>query len=958
MSAARTCRLLLWSALSTLLLPLPGQAQTDFNRQIRPILSRHCTVCHGPDETARQADLRLDTREAATANLGGYAAIVPGDPDASEMIFRISSTDDPMPPAEHGPPLSPEEIRLLRQWIAEGARYQTHWAYDRPVRPAVPDGDPALHPIDRFVRQRVLEAGLLPNDPASPERLVRKVALDLTGLPAARHLIERFRNDPADNTWETIVDELLNDAAYGEHWASMWLDLGRYADTTGYAGDEDRTIWPWRDWLIRSLNQNKPFDQFTLEILAGDLLPDPTPDQRLATAFHRNTLNNNEGGTNDEEFRTIAVKDRVSTTMSTWMGLTFRCAECHSHKYDPISNVEYYRFLDFFNQTADADRPNESPLIELRPESLAARTAELDLQIADLQRQRDRQPPVWRSFRPHDWQTDHGTRLQVQPDDSILASGPNPGQETWTLTGTLAAETQPTGLRIELLPDPYHGNRTGRGADGRIVMTHVRVHMDGHPVELSAAAANYAQQGFGPENLIRPSPPAGDDPLGWAVQHEQQGFAQPRFAIVQFARPLQADKPQTMKVQLGFTSQWHHCQAGKIRLSLTEVENPVERFRRQNLDPAGRRIRQMVQQRNAPVRVPVLQELPPGQHRTTHVMKRGNFQNTGEVVSAAVPDAFHDFPQDAPRNRLGLARWLVHPHNPLTARVMVNRLWARLFGRGLVVTEEDFGTQGTLPSHPQLLDWLAVDFQENGWDIKRILKLMVMSRTYRQSTRASGDQLEQDPDNIWLARGPRVRLPAETIRDQALAVSGLLSRKMYGPPVYPPNPVKQVTNAFKGAAVWNTSTGEDRYRRSIYTFLKRSQPHPLFETFDISTRDVCSLRRIRTNTPLQSFMTLNDEAFVEAAQALATRMSGQPDPEACIARGLELALQRAADPQRVIPLMQLYERSLDSYRNDPSAAAAMLGPFADKHPSPQHPPLAALTVVANVILNLDEFLSH
>ena len=945
--------LLIWAS------PGTSYGQIDFNRQIRPILSRHCTTCHGPDEASREADLRLDTFAGATTDLGDYAAVVPGDPQASELLLRIMSDDDPMPPEDHGTQLTDQEIDALRQWISEGAAYQKHWAFIPPKQTTVPHlSNPtgAKQPIDFFIDRQLQSRGWQPNEAADPARLIRRLALDLTGLPPSRDMVERFVAEPSESNYETLVDELLNSPAYGEHWASMWLDLARYADTVGYASDENRTIWPWRDWLIQSLNENKPFDLFTTEIIAGDLLPNPSIEQRLATAFHRNTLNNNEGGTNDEEFRTIAVKDRINTTFNTWMGLTMRCAECHSHKYDPISHTEYYQFLDFFNQTADADRPNETPLLALRPVGLNDKVKAWDEKIAALRKQHRDQPRIWQTLQPVAWTSQQGTTLQPQSDLSIQASGPNPDSETWELKFTPEIAKPITAIRIELLPDDYHAGRVGRGDTGAVVLTQVKVSAEGQNQPLAKAAADYSQKGFEPIHLIREQIADADEALGWAVHHPNEGFKKRRTAIVEFKDPLVSKKDLT--VQFVFNSQWPRSNAGRIRLSCTTTPAAVEKFQRNQLEPLKQQIQQLIKQRNAEVKVPILAELPAGKRRQTHLMKRGNFQNLGDAVTAKVPASFHGFSADSPANRLGLAQWLLQPDNPLTARVAVNRLWSRLFGKGLVVTEEDFGTQGSPPSHPDLLDWLAVDLQSHNWDIQRALKQMVMSRTYRQSSKATAEKLQADPNNTYWARGPRFRLPAETIRDQALAVSGLLSDKMYGPPVYPPNPIKQVTNAFAGADVWTVSPGEDRYRRSIYTFLKRSQPHPLFETFDTSTRDVCSMRRINTNTPLQSFMTLNDEAFVEAAQALAIQMSQAGTTEQQISRGLEMALVRKAEPAKIPTLLNLYEKSLEQYAAHPAEARLMLGDFANQHAASQHPHLASLVIVANVILNLDEFLTH
>lgn len=733
----RICGLLF--CLSTGILESRGQ-QIDFARQIRPILNRHCIACHGPDESHRAASLRLDNFADATS-----WAIVPGELEESEVYQRIHETDPhyQMPPPSHSK-LTEAEIQLLEDWIVSGAKFTEHWAFIPPQVPALPE--PSFpewsgQPIDLFIGQQLKLANLSPNPPADPLRLLRRLALDLTGLPPTDAQIQQMQQDPGMATYEAIVDELLQSPAYGEHWAAMWLDLARYADTIGYTEDHPRTMWPWRDWLIQSLNENVSLDRLTLALIAGDLLEPPHQSQPLATAFHRNTLTNSEGGTIDEEFRVIAVKDRVNTTMNVWMGLTFGCAECHTHKYDPISIQEYYRFYDFFNQTADSDRPDDEPRMDV-------------------------------SF---------------------------------------------------------------------------------------------------------------DIPEG--------------------------SQPQVAKV-------------------------------------------------------PVMRELEADQRRETHVMMGGSYLAPGEKVTAGFPDAFHPLPEDAPNNRLGVAKWLVSWENPLTARVAVNRYWSRLFGRGIVETEEDFGMQGSLPSHPELLDWLACDFQQQGWDVKRLLKQIVMSATYRQSSEITEEKREQDPLNLLLSRGPRNRLPAEVVRDQALSVSGLLSSRQFGPPVFPPSPIKEIRNAFAGTFHWKDSTGEDRYRRAIYTFLKRSQPHPLFETFDIPSRQVCGLKRIPTNTPLQSLMTFNDEAFFECAQHLAKLMMNHGETvEARIHWGLQRALGRTITPEQIPPLVDLYRQCLDQFSQNPEEARSLLGAWVvEEDPSTDETKekiqqWAALAMVANVILNLDEFLS-
>ncbi|MEZ5356260.1 MAG: PSD1 and planctomycete cytochrome C domain-containing protein [Bryobacteraceae bacterium] len=627
------------AAMAALALAAPGlmaaEVDVDYQRDIRPVLAKKCFACHGPDEHARQMNLRLDTHAGATGAGGGYKGIVPGDSAASRVVARITDERRPMPPT--GPGLTPGEVALIRKWIDAGAKYTAHWSFQKPVRPEVPmSAEAGGNEIDTFVRARLRQESLAASPEADAATLARRAALDLTGLPPEPAALKQYLGDPSPAGYERFVDQLLASPAYGERWARVWLDLARYADTQGYEKDNKRTIWPYRDWVIRALNDNMPFDRFTIEQLAGDLLPGAGESQLIATGFHRNTMTNTEGGTDDEEFRDAAVKDRVAVTGQVWMGLTIGCAQCHTHKYDPISHEEFYRFYSYFNQTADHDQPNDAPVLKLAGD-----------------------------------------------------------------TSTL-----------------------------------------------------------------------------------------------------------------------------------------------------------------------ILRELAGDKRRVTRIHQRGNFLDPGQEVSPGVPAAFHALPKGAPANRLGLAQWLVSKENPLTARVMVNRLWARLFGTGLVETEEDFGTQGAAPTHPQLLDWLAVEFMDRGWDVKAILKTMVMSATYRQSSAADAGLLEKDPRNRLLARGPRVRLDAEMVRDQALAVSGLLSKKMYGAPVMPWQPEGIWLVVYSGDK-WETSEGEDRYRRGLYTFLRRSSPYPSMITYDAPTGEVCTIRRIRTNTPLQALASLNDPVSMEAAQRLA-----------------------------------------------------------------------------------------
>lgn len=742
----------------------------NFNRDIRPVLAKNCFACHGPDEGSRKSELRLDTLDGATEEVDGHRALEPGQPDKSELVRRVESLDPDvvMPPPDSGHELSDAEKKLLRNWIAEGGEYKVHWSFTRPVKaesPAVKQVDWPQHAIDRFVLSRLESEKMAPSGQADRYRLIRRVSLDLTGLPPTPGQADAFVADSSDGAFEKVVDRLLALDAYGEHWARMWLDLARYADTKGYEKDRHRDIWKFRDWVINALNQDMPYDQFTIEQLAGDLLPEATNQQKLATAFHRNTMTNDEGGTDNEEFRIAAVKDRVDTTMQVWMGLTMGCAKCHSHKYDPISQQDYYSFYAFFNQTEDADRSDDFPTLPLPTLDQTEQIRNLEADIKALQEQQ-----------------------KSKPDDA---------------TQTLIKARQK---------------------------------------------------------------------------------------------------------------------------SLTDLRNSV-------------------------TKTPVMRELAEGKRRETRLHRRGNFLDPGDVVQPAVLSLFGSLGNDVPGSRVDVARWITQDENPLTSRVMVNRVWARLFGIGLVETEEDFGTQGMMPSHPELLDWLAVDFRENGWSVKKLIRSMVLSATYQQSAAVSQEKLAADPRNILLCRGPRFRLSAETVRDQALAVSGLLTHKVGGPSVMPPQPGgvwKSTYNALK----WQDATGEDRYRRGLYTYWKRTSPYPAMMTFDAGSGEVCQIRRVRTNTPLQALVTLNDPAFVEAAGALSQRMDEVDGPMAeKIRRGFRLTLIRPPIENETSLLVGLYESLATDFANDQEAATRLVE--AAKLEAGD----AALISVANVLLNLDETLT-
>ncbi len=994
----------------------PAAKPVNFVRDIRPILARHCYECHGPDEGHRKGELRLDTQDGAFSKHDDVAAFVPKNVAESEALRRILSKDDAerMPPPKSGKTLTPEQIELLTKWVEQGASWSSHWAFEKPVRPVLPSvSDPqwGKNDIDHFVLARLDKEGLKPSPEADRLMLARRVALDLTGLPPAPDLVTEFVQDQSPQAYEKLVDKLLQSPAYGERWARMWLDLARYADTRGYEKDRTRTIWRYRDWLIDALNADLPYDQFTRDQLAGDLLPNPTSDQLLATAMHRNTMVNEEGGTDDEEFRVAAVKDRVDTTLQVWMGLTMGCAKCHSHKYDPLPQREYYQFLAFFNQTADSDRGDEFPTAPTPTAEQAATLSRINAEIVKLQQQLDTPTPeliaaqqvwedaartmrIWSKLRPLTMTAASGSGMKVLEDGSVLVEGAGPAKEKYTLTFPVA-ERKLTGLRLEVFPDktlPRGG--VGRSPnDGNFVLSGVQVSVkskSGAVTELTLgkAVADFAQDNYPIAHVLK-----NDDPKkhGWAVSPWQ---TQPHIAVFTIAEPREIDDAAELTVVLDhqFEFSYPGFSIGRFRVSSTDKDTPmlteelpdaivailtisadkrtadqqreILRYfaQRSPLTLALRNeIDKHVKDRaaNKPIDTPILQELAPDKQRVTNIHVRGNFLEKGEAVAAAVPTAFHPFPAEAPKNRLGVAQWLTDPQNPLTARVAVNRFWAQLFGIGLVESQEDFGIQGLPPSHPELLDWLATEFMRQSWSMKQLCKTIVMSATYRQSSRVTPELMERDRFNRLLARGPRFRLEAEMLRDQALAVSGLLSRKMYGPSVMPPQP-DGIWRSTYNLDKWKTSPGEDKYRRGLYTFIKRTSPYPSMITFDGPSREICTIRRFNTNTPLQALVLLNDPVYVETAQALARRMAkhgGSIDER--LAFGFQAALVRAPQPRELQTLRSLYDQRLKFYQKDAKAAEQLaIQPLGPADPGIDLSELAAMTSVCNVILNLDELVTR
>ncbi len=1170
------------AALLCLLLPAPlaRAADVDFTRDVRPILSRHCFKCHGFDDKARKAKLRLDVRENALKK-----AIVPGKPDDSELVRRIFATadDEIMPPPAAKLPLSDAEKQTLKRWVAAGAEYQMHWAFVAPKQaplPKVKQADWPRNPIDYFVLARLEAERLRPSPRADRYTLVRRLYLDLIGLPPTPEEADAFARDDSPDAYERLVDRLLASPHYGERWARRWLDLARYADTNGYEKDRPRSIWPYRDWVIRALNRDMPFDQFTVEQIAGDMLPGATVEQRVATGFHRNTMLNEEGGIDPLEFRFHAMTDRVNTTATVWLGLTLRCAQCHTHKYDPIPHREYYAVMAFLN---NADEPE----MEVPAPALAARRAEIEKQIIALEADLgNRFPPDddlrWHTPKPASATSAGGAAMKID-EGGVLVSGKAPERDTYTVV--LDSDlTDVAALRLEALTDPaLPSTGPGRTPHGNFVLTGVRVTAapkgspeKAQPVKLVRAEADAAQDGFPPANVLAGDPKAGwaihvagkwnvnrtltltlDKPAGfpggtrWTITLDQQyggGHTLGRFRLglgqrqddkrpvevrrrenlqrhfdewladesaravrwrvlrpaeaksnlplltvlgdgsvlasgdmskrdvydlafrgdfrgvtavrlevlpddrlpkrgpgrvyyegpfgdfflseftlsadgkpVKFARASQSfgtsaaaaidGNPLTgwsiggggpgraheavftpaaplggvkaLSLRLLF-ERYYAAGLGRFRVSVTTDPRPAEarempaEVEELLLVPAAARTaeqrerllryylsvapplapeRAAIQKlRDAMPAYPttlVMKERPANNPRPTFRHHRGEFLQPEERVEPDVLSAVYPFPSGLPRNRLGFARWLVDPGNPLVGRVTMNRQWAAFFGRGIVRTAEDFGFTGDPPTHPKLLDWLAVEFVRQGWSLKAMHRLIVTSATYQQASRVTPELAARDADNKLLARGPRVRLEAELLRDAALTASGLLSRKLGGPSVFPPQPASVTAEGAYGALGWKVSEGADRYRRGLYTFSKRTAPFAAFATFDAPSGEECVARREVSDTPLQALTLLNDAAFIECAQALGRSLAAQQGSDEERAAWLfRRCLTRPPTDDERAALAGFYRAQKERFARKELDAAKVAGPGAGDANE-----RAAWTATARAVLNLDEFVT-
>ena len=924
------------------LLPLmAAEAETtvEFNRDIRPILSDRCFYCHGPDEKTREADLRLDTREGALAvNGDGVAAIVPGQPEDSELLYRVTTDDrdDLMPPPKAKKPLlNKAEAALVRRWIEEGAEYQGHWAFEPLRETAVPTG---VHPVDHFIDRRLAGEGIGPSPSADRHVLIRRLYLDLVGLLPTPEEVAEFVADGAPGAYGKLVDRLLASPHYGERWGRHWLDQARYADSDGYSIDGERAMWPYRDWVISALNADMPFDQFTVEQIAGDLLPDPTRRQIAATAFHRNTLINQEGGSDPEQFRVEATIDRVNTTGAVWLGLTLSCAQCHTHKFDPIEQAEFYQLFAFFNQAQD--RNNTGPTIPVTAgEFLPAPAPAQDEAAAPAATG----TPDWRPAEYKSSKTASGAGFRQLPGNSLLVDAAATANDAYQITATTDA-ARVAAVRLRVLPhESLPKGGPGRAGNGNFVLTGVKVLIDGKEQKLASAHADHSQPGYGVAGVIDSSRES-----GWAINVGRGQSAKMNAAheaVFVLAKPAAGEE---VEVRL-FHDRNENYLIGRLALDFSPVAPaaPV---------PAKTAAK--------PVKLMVMRD---GNPRDTYLLTRGDFtrpdKDRGKLSPGVIGAVAPALPEsDKGRNRLDLARWLIAADNPLTPRVTVNRIWMRYFGRGIVETEEDFGTQGSPPSHPELLDHLASRFIAGGWSMKKLHRLIVTSGTYRRSSKARPDLDGKDPRNMLLARQSRIRLDAEIIRDAALSASGLLNPAIGGPGVRPPQPDGIYAFTQRGKN-WATSRGAERFRRAMYTVFYRSAPHPLFGTFDAPDFQTSCTRRPRSNTPLQALMVANDEAFLEFAQGLAARLIEEvPGAFAAtlggrIERAAMLALSRRPDKSEQEILAEYGQAVVAEFATDPFTAKTLMTPRLAATGTPVHE-AAAMVAIARALLNTDNFITR
>lgn len=994
----------------------PADKPVDFDRDVRPILSDNCFACHGPDDKRRMANLRLDTEEGVVKVANG------------RLLERVAAANPAarMPPPKSGVTLTDAQIAVIRTWVEQGARWERHWAFSPPQRPSLPTvrNPKWIHnPIDNFVLARLEREGLTPSPEADRATLLRRLSFDLTGLPPTTAALDSFLADNSSNAYEKQVDRLLASPQYGERMAMQWLDLARYADTHGYHIDSARDMWRWRDWVIEAFNRNMPFDRFGIEQLAGDLIPNATMQQKLASGFNRNHMINYEGGAIPEEYQAEYVADRVDTTATVFMGLTLGCARCHDHKYDPISQKDYYRFFAFFNaipeKGLDGNKGNALPILEMPTAEQASQAAWLQQAIAEHEaalpeKETDALLATWAKTRlstlpqppsegllAHyaldsnltDSSGNHRDARAVKGETPFVAG--RPGQSAafngeaqvefpvadaavvsfWMRSGAMPEMTVLEGGRgFEIgieeshpQPDfkrgsPLYVEWKGRRFHSRAIAFggqwhHVVVDFTGTAPALLLDAKPT------PMDPVNPAPVHAAGPLSIGDPHngkplkgdigdlriysraltpaeaEALALDEPIRAILLVAAEDKRTKDQKQRLLDYFLTRDAPADLRKVYAELNDLKNRAARLKKEI------------------VTVQVMAEM--AKPRDTFILARGDYRNQGEKVTAAVPSLFPPLPKDVPANRLSMAEWLFSPQNPLTARVAVNRYWQLYFGMGLVKTTEDFGSQGDAPIQRDVLDWLAVEFGQQ-WDVKALQKLIVTSATYRQSSEVSAALLEKDPENRLLARGPRFRLPAEMVRDNALAASRLLTGHVGGPSVFPYQPPGLWEELSRGetftAQEYHESEGADLYRRSMYTFWKRTVPPAALTTFDAPDREKCTARRLITNTPLQALVLLNDPTYVEASRVLAQRamLEAGADPQARVRFLFREATAHRPSAAEIRILLELAQRRLDYYKKQPAQAAALIATGASKRANLEATELAAWTVVASTILNLDQ----
>ncbi len=971
------------------LLLMASAHAVDFNRDVRPVLAQQCFTCHGMDDHGRKGKLRLDLSESAHGKgKSGEIAIVPGKPDASEVIQRIFSTDEDevMPPPHTKKVMSEKDKATLKAWIAEGAKYEAHWAY------SPPKATDAKASIDHFIRERLDKEGLKPSPEADAYTLVRRVYLDLTGLPPTPAEADAFVKDKAPDAYDKLVDSLLASKHYGERWARRWLDLARYADTNGFEKDRPRQIWPYRDWVVKALNDDMPFDQFSIKQIAGDMLPNASAEDFIATGFHRNTMLNEEGGIDPNEYRFYAMVDRVGVTGTAWMGLTLNCCQCHTHKYDPILHTDYYSVMALLNNADEPTYHIPTPDIEAQQKAHAAKIAQLEAdwskkfpggesamqsRMAGWIEGESKRASKWQIVRPTAMKTTL-PHLEQQPDGFILGSGDISKSDVYDLNLKTPIKGV-TALRIEVashpsLPNDGPGLTNYEGPLGGFFLSELQAFQNGQRVKIAhAEATNDEEEDRINDAATKPKAKAkarktnnasaaldAEMSSGWQVLG---GLGVRHAAVFQFEQPV--DFTNGFDLKMLFEKHFA-CPLGHFRISVTtsdhatatghpfEVEEALasndsskrEVLLRRFLETAPEMKQTAAQlaalRKNPPRGQPtlVMSERPTTNPRATNRYHRGEYLSPKETVPPAVPAFLPALPKDAPANRLTFAKWLFAPENPLTARVAVNRQWHAFFGRGLVQSLEDFGYQSEPPSHPELLDWLAIEFVKQGWSLKKLHKLIVTSATYKQSSRKTSFSAHSDKselENSLYAHAPRFRLDAEIIRDSALKAAGVLSPKMGGPGVYPPQPASITSEGTYGKFEWKTSEGEDRYRRSLYTFIKRTAPFAMSTTFDAPTGEACLAKRDVSNSPLQALTLLNDQMFMEAAQALAKAViSASQDDNTRLQNLFRRCLTRPAAADELIMLKTFLQKQRDQKLEGEALWAA----------------------VSRAVLNLDEAITH